>query len=181
MNNTVFNIKSYYHISPYSIELIAEGFDQKDIPKLQAAVNHISLFLASKQLEDFIINFSYEMLICSGFLWWKKYHPTRFYEFHFNNGKSQREIYNQITESKHIKLFLKLDPSNRKDFAGYTMPNTKWQWICNDFFNASCYKFVACNLVHEWMHKLGYDHGSFSDPLTKYSVPYAIGNFFKQA
>jgi hypothetical protein len=179
MSETIINIKSYYHISPYCIELTAEGFSEQDIPKLQAAINHISLFLGSPQLEDFIISFNYEMLICSGFLWWKKYHPTRFYEFHLNNGKSQKEIHAQITESKHIKLFLKLDPNDRKDLAGYTRPNTRWQWICKDFFYLMDYKMIAGNLVHEWLHKLGYDHGSFSDPLTKYSVPYAIGNFFR--
>ena len=174
-------LRSFSYLSPYRVELIAEGFKEEDIAKLQLAINHIAVVLSSKALEDFIIHFSYEIILCSGFFWWKRHRLVKFYEFRLNNGKSQRQIYDDLTSSQTVNIFLKLDNKNRKDIAGYTYPSTKWQWIYKDFFSKSDYKSVAGNLIHEWVHKLGYDHDSFTDPLVKYTVPYAVGNYFKNS
>lgn len=56
--------------------------------------------------------------------------------------------------------------------VGYTKPSTLWIWVNQKFFNTFDEAEVAGNLVHEWLHKLGFDHSSASD---KNSVPYRIG------
>lgn len=56
--------------------------------------------------------------------------------------------------------------------VGYTNPGTITTWVNKKFFSQYGYAEIACNLFHEWLHKLGFDHRSASD-LT--SVPYALG------
>ena len=59
-----------------------------------------------------------------------------------------------------------------KSTVGYTYPSTWWTWINRKFFSSFDESEVAGNVVHEYMHNLGYDHNTAKD---HNSVPYATG------
>jgi hypothetical protein len=56
--------------------------------------------------------------------------------------------------------------------VGYTNPSTNKTWLNRKFFSQYDEADIACNLVHEWLHKAGFDHISASEHT---SVPYAVG------
>lgn len=60
---------------------------------------------------------------------------------------------------------------------GYTLPDTETTWINLYFFDGFSYDEIACNLFHEWLHKLGFTHTSANE---KTSVPYALGYLIKR-
>lgn len=56
--------------------------------------------------------------------------------------------------------------------VGYTYPDTWFTWINRKFFTNYNEADVACNIMHEYMHNLGFGHRKASD---HNSVPYATG------
>lgn len=56
--------------------------------------------------------------------------------------------------------------------VGYTYPTTHKTFLNRKFFKSFDTADVACNLVHEYLHKVGFDHKSAKEHT---SVPYAIG------
>jgi hypothetical protein len=62
---------------------------------------------------------------------------------------------------------------------GYTNPSIKYINVNTKFFDRFAIPSVAANLVHEYMHKLGYGHDSSATARRPYSVPYAIGNIVR--
>ena len=94
--------------------------------------------------------------------------------------KSNQEIYNMImsgaetlepVEDNEVDVFINMYYKNNK-VVGYTMPSTRETWVNSKFFEQYEPEEIGCNLVHEWMHKLGFDHVSAKEHT---SVPYAIG------
>lgn len=59
--------------------------------------------------------------------------------------------------------------------VGYTSPSTRLININLKFFDKYNEAEVAGNLVHEWTHKLGWNHASRHNSARPHSVPYAIG------
>jgi hypothetical protein len=96
------------------------------------------------------------------------------------HGMSNQEIYDLMMsgaevlepiEDNEADLFLTMYYSNNST-VGYTYSNTKEKWVNKKFFDNYDASGIAKNLIHEWMHKLGFGHKS-SKELT--SVPYATG------
>lgn len=63
--------------------------------------------------------------------------------------------------------------------VGYTYPNSKRVWVNTKFYDGYKINSVAANLVHEWLHKLGYGHDSASTARRPYSVPYGVGSIMR--
>lgn len=59
---------------------------------------------------------------------------------------------------------------------GYTYGNIKRIYVNTKYFDTFKPSSVAGNLMHEWCHKLGYDHDVSRTTRRPYSVPYALGN-----
>lgn len=59
--------------------------------------------------------------------------------------------------------------------VGYTSSGTKRIYVNTKFFDTYTPSNVAGNLMHEWLHKLGYKHSAAFTVMREYSVPYAIG------
>jgi hypothetical protein len=96
------------------------------------------------------------------------------------NGFTSLDIYSLIMngaeilsgENDHeIDIAVELYEKNNST-VGYTNEKTPWTWINNKFFKSFDTAEVAGNIVHEWVHKLGFDHESAKE-IT--SVPYAVG------
>lgn len=103
--------------------------------------------------------------------------------FTYNNGLSNRQIYDRIligaealyplkNNSLDVELELMYENSTT---IGYTYPNSTRIWMNLKYFNNYTPKDIAANLMHEWLHKLGFNHPTSSTPDRPYSVPYAIG------
>lgn len=105
-----------------------------------------------------------------------------------NNGYTNLQIYNQIiagaeqtptpTEANGIMdLFVSLYTSSYfgRNVIGYTDPTVHTIFMNSYFFNYADPTGVAGNMMHEWMHKLGYDHDFHATAQRPSSVPYAVG------
>lgn len=61
--------------------------------------------------------------------------------------------------------------------VGYTNPDTLVVHTNSKFHNTYSVCKIASNLVHEWTHKIGFDHSSVSDST---SVPYAHNSIIEK-
>lgn len=101
-----------------------------------------------------------------------------------NLGMTNEEIYKKISDGAELigdtsknstmNVELELFHSATKTI-GYTYPDTNRIWINTKYFQNYTVIKVADNLMHEWMHKLGFDHDKIYSVSRNYSVPYAIG------
>lgn len=100
-----------------------------------------------------------------------------------NEGYSNEKIYEMILEGAET---LQPSKNNIMDMevelyyaatttVGYTYPNTRRIWVNTKYFDSNSIERVAANLMHEWLHKLGFGHASSYSVSRDYSVPYAIG------
>lgn len=96
------------------------------------------------------------------------------------NGKTNQQIYEELMSGADkfnqeadgdIDVYITMYYSFRNT-VGYTYPSTWYTWINRKFFSGFNYADVAGNVVHEYMHNMGYDHKRATD---KWSVPYAVG------
>jgi ssRNA-specific RNase YbeY (16S rRNA maturation enzyme) len=108
-------------------------------------------------------------------------------QFANNNGLTNSQIYKAILEAAET---FKRAKNNTMDMGvelytasntvvGYTYPSSTQIWVNTKYFNMYTAAGVAHNLVHEWLHKLGYGHDASSTARRPYSVPYAIGYIVK--
>ena len=78
--------------------------------------------------------------------------------------------------SKNNTMDVELELYHQKtNTIGYTYPNTVRIWMNTKYFNKYTPVKVADNLMHEWMHKLGFTHATVWSKERDHSVPYAIG------
>lgn len=98
--------------------------------------------------------------------------------FTSTNGLSNQQILDRIYSGAdnintasdgdidvHVIMYHK---ANRT--VGYTYPNTHKTWVNRKFYGEV--KDIANNLIHEYLHKLSFDHSSASEHT---SVPYMVG------
>jgi hypothetical protein len=142
-------------------------FTASQADKIQAASDLIKKVVASDEFKNRILN--------------HKFGGRK--AFNDNGGLSNAQIYKKIIEGSEM-----LTPGidNQMDLAlevyraanntvGYTYPSELKVWMNEKFLNANKPYKVTTNMVHEWLHKLGFKHSAASTPTRKYSVPYAVG------
>jgi len=100
-----------------------------------------------------------------------------------NNGLTNAEIYDKIIsgaeelnpEVDHeMDLIIEVyhEDSNT---VGHTFPDKIQIWMNSKYLSANPVYKVTTNMMHEWLHKLGFTHAVKNNPRRKDSVPYAIG------
>ncbi len=101
-----------------------------------------------------------------------------------NGGLSNSQIYQKILDGSEkltpgknntMDLEVELYTDNSSITVGYTYPTTIRVWMNSKYFNSNTAALVTTNLMHEWLHKLGFKHSASATSTRKYSVPYAIG------
>lgn len=107
-------------------------------------------------------------------------------EFQF---KTNQEIYDKIMSGAEVlqpeidnEADIDLTIFNPKPFqkvVGYTYGNTIRQWINRKFFWSLKVYQVAGNILHEWVHKLGFDHDYQRTKRRPFSVPYQMNAIVK--
>lgn len=141
--------------------------DQED--KIYQAVELIKKVVASPEFKNAVLNHKYKG-------------KKRFVD---NSGKSNAEIYKSILEGSEV-----LTPGNdntmnlnlesyfvKANVIGYTKPSIPTVFLNRKYLNKKSFSVnqVAMNLMHEWLHKLGYKHAFKATSERKYSVPYGVG------
>jgi hypothetical protein len=154
--------------SEWKADIRYVGFSADDIKKVQGAVKMIKKIIASDEFRELVINYRFLD---------KK-------QFHENSGYSNEEIYQLILlgsettgnrlANNTMNVELELYEDNSKTI-GYTYPHTTKIWMNRKYFHKYTKAQVAGNLMHEWLHKLGFTHAVKWDKDREHSVPYAIG------
>ena len=136
--------------------------------KISTAAELIKEVVASEEFKNKVLNHRYNG---------KK-------QFANNQGLTNKQIYNKIlngaevlkkTIDNEMDLELELYTDNKSNTVGYTFPSTNRIWMNSKYFNQNTAALVTTNMMHEWLHKLGFDHDADVTARRPYSVPYAIG------
>lgn len=64
--------------------------------------------------------------------------------------------------------------------VAFTSPGDPYLHIYNKYFNGSALSDLSATLVHEWTHKLGFDHDFNSTARRPFTVPYGIGTIVSE-
>jgi hypothetical protein len=151
----------------FDVQLEFENFSGQQERMVLEAAELIKQVVASEEFKRAILNHRWQG---------KK-------QFANNNGLSNKSIYKRILEaSEHLNrgvdntmnLNLVAYQANNR-VVGYTYPNVMTVWMNKKFLNQRQPHEVTVNMMHEWLHKLGFGHSFNATPERPYSVPYAVG------
>jgi hypothetical protein len=149
-------------IPAWNHEILFVNFKKDQERKVHEALTIIQKIVATDEFKNRILNHTFEG---------KK-------TFVDSNDLSNAEIYRKIlTGTMKVELELYHSPNTT---IGYTYPDTKRIWINTKYFNRYTPVKVADNLMHEWMHKLGFNHAVKHSATRNYSVPYAVGYLIEE-
>ena len=144
------------------------NFNEEQEAKVMKAITIIKRVISSEEFKERVLNYAYDG---------KK-------GFFGNEGMTNEEVYQKILEgaekmgntSKNNIMDVELELYHQKtNTIGYTYPNTVRIWMNMKYFTKYTPIKVADNLMHEWMHKLGFTHAVTWSQSRDHSVPYAIG------
>jgi hypothetical protein len=149
------------------------GFTPKQEKKIHSASKLIRKIVRSTEFKEKVLNHTWKG---------KK-------QFADNKGLTNEEIYKKILDGSERQL--RLGSNNTMDLEielytdydsitiGYTYPNIVRIYMNRKYFNKFRPYQVADNMMHEWLHKIGFGHAVKNTPERPYSVPYAIGYIVK--
>lgn len=164
------------HILDIKANLIDFSAEQEE--KMMSALERLKLVVNSVEFKERVLAHTY----------------AGSKQFVDNDGLSNEEIYLKIMEGAEtlsrdgdggniadgeIDLDIELYYSS-KNVVGYTYPNVLQIWVNTKYFNTNSLGAVAANVIHEWTHKLGFEHSYYSNSSRPYSVPYGIGSIVKE-
>jgi hypothetical protein len=150
-----------------------DNFSAEQEAKVETAIALIKKVIASQEFKNRVINHTYEG---------KKTYVD-------SNGLTNIQIYRKILEAaERMGVTARnntMDVELELYFAatttiGYTYPNVTRIWMNTKYFDKYTPHQVAGNLMHEWVHKLGFGHATKWSKSRDYSVPYAIGYLMEQ-
>jgi hypothetical protein len=150
----------------------SRNFSEAETVKLEQAEKLINIVMNSDEFKNAVLNFSYNGV--PGFVQ--------------NLGMTNQEIYDYLmqgaerypaqTEADHKMNFdIELYTSSwfGRGTLGYTDTSTKTIHINTRFYDKTEANGIAMNMVHEWTHKMGFDHDQNRTARRDYSVPYGVG------
>jgi len=132
--------------------------------------------------------YSYDVYTTTGYLWWKKKTKKNIWGFKKAKGATNTEIFEKfmsgidqfnIGADNDLDLFLTVYYSP-KGVIGYTYPSTFKTWVNSKFFaywlkSKTGHCKIVGNIIHEYMHNVGYGHDYRNNPTRRHTVPYAYG------
>lgn len=152
----------------FEVNLNLTGFTPAQEDKINDASRLIKEVIASQEFKDKILNF--------------KHKGKR--QFANNQGLSNEQIYQKILEGsekftpgKDNKMDLHLETySDKKSITvGYTYKTVKEVWMNTKYLGMYPASKITTNMVHEWLHKVGFSHDMDQTKVRPFSVPYAVG------
>lgn len=157
----------------WNADLFLTNFNREQEDKVKKAVEIIKKVIALKEFRDRILNYSYKGV-------------NNFFE---NGGLTNAEVYQKLLEgaerigntTKNNTLDVELELYYQStNTIGYTYPNTTRIWMNTKYFNKYTPIKVADNLMHEWMHKIGFTHAVTWSKDRDHTVPYAVGYLIEE-
>jgi hypothetical protein len=151
----------------FRVNVKLDNFNSAQEDKVLAAADLIEKVVASEEFKNGVLNHTYNG---------KKTYVD-------NGGFSNAQVYKAIVEGQEKlrpgtdnEMDLDLEVFTRSDTTvGYTMPNVIKVWMNSKFLNSYSPAQVTANMMHEWLHKLGFKHDHAKTPGRSDSIPYAIG------
>lgn len=152
----------------WDADIYLVNFSTEQEAKVAKAVEIIKKVVALREFRDRVYNYTYKG-------------KRQFFD---NGGFTNEQVYQKILEGAEqmgnkaknnvmdVELELYTQATNT---IGYTYPNTVRIWMNKKYFNKYTPINVADNLMHEWMHKLGFVHATTWSESRDHSIPYAIG------
>ncbi len=156
----------------FRTNLKSSNFFTNDLIKLNKAVKYVEEFINSEEFEKLVLGFSYQ-----------DYDGNRHAKFHYTTFTRQEILSIILSGSETLTpeadgeadIQVELDTSWSRNVIGYTYPTTAWQWIYAKFFRNWSAEEIAGNIMHEYLHKLGFDHEYQYTFKREFSAPYALG------
>lgn len=158
----------------FDVNAMMMNFSKTQAEKIHDASKLIKKVIASQEFKNRVLNFTYEG---------KK-------QFVDNAGLSNEQIYKKILLASEemlpygnnnvMDLELELYTDLEANTIGYTYPDIVRVYMNTKYFNRFLPHQVADNMIHEWLHKLGFEHAVEPTPSRSSSVPYAIGYLVKE-
>lgn len=149
------------------------NFSKGQEAKVEKAIALIKKVIASEEFKERVLDYKFKG-------------KKRFFD---NEGLSNAQIYQKILDGAEIMgnthknntmdVELELYHAATKTI-GYTYPNVTRIWMNKKYFNKYTPVQVAGNLMHEWMHKIGFGHATKWSEDRDHSVPYAIGYLMEE-
>lgn len=150
----------------FDINLRMDNFNATQEDKVLTAADLIKKVVASEEFKNRILNHTYNGK--KGFAY---------------TDMTNAEVYKAILEGSE-----KLSPGSnntmdldlevytaQNNVVGYTKPSVIRIWMNSKFLNQNNAAEVTTNMMHEWLHKVGFKHPAEKTAIRKYSVPYAVG------
>ena len=158
------------------------GYNDQQVQKIFRAAAIIERTINTFAFRDAILNFKRSKKKSFSF----KKHPLS----HFKKY-SNEEVYDKIMMAKekfgniqtgNMDLYLTLIPGGDGITIGYGNKDSKEIFTYSEYFERATDASLANHIVHEWCHKIGFDHAfhPWQDKYRDYSVPYAVGNLIEQ-
>lgn len=145
------------------------GFSDKQEDKIRKASELIRQVIVSKEFKKRVLNYSYNGRKA----------------FEDNKGLTNYQVYKRILEGREqlsregknrtMDLEIELYSDMESNTIGYTYPNIVRIFMNAKYFNRFGPHQVADNMMHEWLHKLGFGHDAEATPERRHSIPYAVG------
>lgn len=161
----------------------ASGFSGSNLKKLNDAVQILERVVNSPEFKEKVLNYKWKTTYTTGKLWWKSTVTESGDTFRYNNNLTNQQVLDSIMSGAEV-LSPEKDHEIDIDIAiaytrgsviGYTYSNTLKTWIASWFVSQEDAASIAGNLFHEWLHKLGFDHEYYFNPLREFTVCYALG------
>ncbi|MDY0905209.1 hypothetical protein [Pedobacter sp. CFBP9032] len=86
-----------------------------------------------------------------------------------------KEEYGNV-QNNVIDLYLELINGSDGSVIGFGRPEEKEVYTYSKMFDIMTIPELVNHYVHEWTHKIGFDHSYSRNAKRNYSVPYAVGN-----
>lgn len=155
----------------FDVRLNMDNFNAEQEDKVLAAADMIRKIVASEEFKNRILNYSYNGK--KGFAY---------------TDMTNAQVYKALIEGSE-KLNPGTDNTMNLDLevytaqtivVGYTMPSIMKVFMNSKYLNQNNPAEVTTNMMHEWLHKLGFKHPAEKTATRKYSVPYAIGYLVRE-
>lgn len=166
------------------------GFTPKQEEQFRNILSVGTNALNSEHFKSSVLNFTWVEYYRK---WFRKYsilHNT----FNWNNGLSNQEIYDLFMSGVDqlntdadgdLDLFLELYFANNS-VIGYTYPTIVTTYANKKYFlgnleSKSGNAAIFANIIHEYLHKVGFDHSYYNNATRRYTVPYAMGDIAEES
>jgi hypothetical protein len=150
------------------------NFTTVETDKLNQAVTVLNQVLNSPDFKDRVLNFAYNGQI--GFVQ--------------NNGMNNQQIYDYLMAGAE-KYPTQQEPNQMADMnltifkmpwykrfskeLAYTNTDDPFLHMRQSYYDGASVSDISNTLIHEWTHKMGFDHDFNATAQRPYSVPYGIG------